>query len=129
MKRTDIKAALLLAAIIALFSCQNREIIPIEEYAFREIHEDMQFHFDTINDGKSQYLILEKDRNHPHEGFGFMALKGDKLYSQNDSILAHLKALLYSNALIMSKLNNTNPEHEIERLEGLVKANLPDSPE
>lgn len=123
--KTLMTFSVLISLVLAIsFSCKNREIIPNEEYAFREIHESMQFHFDTIKDGKSQYLILEKDRNHPHEGFGFMALKGDMLHAQNDSILAYLRALVYTNALIMSKLNNSNPEHEIERIEGLVKANL-----
>ena len=36
-----------------------------------------QLKFQTIVIDGCEYLILERDRNNPHEGFGFMAHKGN----------------------------------------------------
>jgi len=33
--------------------------------------------FDIIEIDGCEYLILERDRNNPHEGFGFMSHKGN----------------------------------------------------
>ena len=56
-------------------------ILPEEESASStttdvEINEE-DLNFTTITVDGCEYLILERDRNNPHEGFGFMAHKGN----------------------------------------------------
>ncbi len=85
------------------FSCQNREVNP-EDSMTREIHMNTPSHFDTIMVGGIKYLILERDRNNPHEGFGFMALSGDQLIARQDSIIAYQKTILENQARIISRL-------------------------
>jgi hypothetical protein len=79
--------------IIAFDGCKNRDINEGEQFKPREIHEDIMFSFDKITVDGIEYLILEKDNNNPHEGFGFMALRGNKLMEKTDTILAYLKTI------------------------------------
>lgn len=81
------------ACCLALVSCKNRDINEGEAFKPREIHEDIVFHFDKITVDGIEYLILEKDNNNPHEGFGFMALRGNKLMEKQDTILAYLRTI------------------------------------
>ncbi|PIB35458.1 hypothetical protein BFP72_08665 [Reichenbachiella sp. 5M10] len=75
-------------------SCENRDVNHGSGPNFSEIHEDIHYHFDeTVIDGV-KYHILERDRNNPHEGFGFMALNGVDIRKNQDSIKAYLKTIL-----------------------------------
>ena len=80
--------------LIASNACKNRDVNYGEGPNFSEIHEDIQYHFDQIAIEGSEYFILERDRNNPHEGFGFMALKGNDIKANQDSIKAFLKTIL-----------------------------------
>ena len=86
--------AALLVVLVALLSCKNREVSASEGPNFNEIHENIHYHFDTIRLAGSEYFILERDRNNPHEGFGFMALKGDKIHHNQDTLKAYLQTVL-----------------------------------
>lgn len=76
-----------------LLACENRDINEGEQFKPREIHEDITFHFDKIEVDGIEYLILEKDNNNPHEGFGFMAFRANKMMEKQDSMIAHLRTI------------------------------------
>lgn len=82
-----------LLLILSATTCKNRDINEGEAFKPREIHEDIVFHFDKIEVDGVEYLILEKDNNNPHEGFGFMALRGNRLIEKQDTVLAYLRTL------------------------------------
>jgi hypothetical protein len=96
--------------ITSFNACENREINQEEGPNFSEIHEDTQYNFDEVEINGLKYLILEKDRNNPHEGFGFMALKGEINRINQDSIKAYLKISIELQNMILSKLNNQSLE-------------------
>ncbi|REE02156.1 hypothetical protein [Marinoscillum furvescens] len=81
------------AALATMMGCENRDINEGEQFKPREIHEDIMVHFDKITVDGIEYLILEKDNNNPHEGFGFMAFRANKLMEKQDSLLAHMRTI------------------------------------
>jgi len=95
-----------------LYSCENTEVNQDEGPNFSEIHEEIQYNFDEVEINGIKYLILERDRNNPHEGFGFMALKGESNQRNQDTIKAYLKTMIDLQNQILSKINN-------EPIEGL----------
>ncbi|MEQ9307237.1 MAG: hypothetical protein RJQ14_25205 [Marinoscillum sp.] len=84
---------LLAIVVLTVIGCKNRDINEGEAFRPREIHEDMVFHFDKITVDGIEYLILEKDNKNPHEGFGFMAFRANKLMEKQDTLMAYVKAL------------------------------------
>ena len=94
--------------VMLLFGCENRALQDSEEFRPREIHTDRQFHFDRIEVDGVEYLILEKDNNNPHEGFGFMALRANKIVEKQDTILAYLNTIMAMQIDIYSKLYQTD---------------------
>lgn len=108
--KTPIKCLLAFFLLISIYSCENREINQEEGPNFSEIHEDIQYNFDEVEINGLKYLILERDRNNPHEGFGFMALKGEINRYNQDSIKAYLKISIELQNRILSKLNNQSLE-------------------
>ncbi|MCR9251602.1 MAG: hypothetical protein NXI20_14340 [bacterium] len=96
--------AVTLVAVFGIFTgCKNREVNP-ESSMTREIHINTPSHFQRIKVGGIEYLILERDRNNPHEGFGFMAISGEQLIAKQDSIIAYQKTILENQARIISRL-------------------------
>ena len=98
-----------LLVFIFLSGCENREVTP-EDLSIREIHTSLPDHFNTITVDGEDYLILERDRNNPHEGFGFMALRGNKIYGKLDSIAARQTVILKNQARILSLLEGRPQE-------------------
>lgn len=71
---------LILSAVCCLliaWGCENREANPETGVSIGEIHESGEYHFTVIEADGCEYLMLMLDRNHPHEGFGFLAHKGN----------------------------------------------------
>lgn len=93
MKSTKLFSSLVLAGVLVVSGCKNRDINAGEAFQPREIHENISFHFDKITVDGIEYLILEKDNNNPHEGFGFMAFRANKLVAKQDTLLAYIKTL------------------------------------
>ncbi|MEQ8241746.1 MAG: hypothetical protein RIA69_21205 [Cyclobacteriaceae bacterium] len=91
-------------AIFLLISCENRDLNEGEAFKPREIHENISFSFDKITVDGVEYLILEKDNNNPHEGFGFMAFRANKLIEKQDTVLAYLRSLTEMNIRMNSTL-------------------------
>ena len=90
--------------LLGITACENRDVNEGEQFKPREIHEDIVFHFDTITVDGIEYLILEKDNNNPHEGFGFMAFRANKLMEKQDTVLAYLRTLTDLQVEILSHL-------------------------
>ncbi|MEQ9297398.1 MAG: hypothetical protein RIF33_02495 [Cyclobacteriaceae bacterium] len=104
--------------VTATNACKNREVHAVdEEEGGTETFKDMpvvgiESHFNRIVVDGVEYLILERDRNNPHEGFGFMAFRANKLLAKQDSILAYLQVQLDNQAEILSLLNETSVNQE-----------------
>lgn len=58
-------------------ACKNREANPDSGPMVNELHEEGEYHFTVVKVDGCEYIMLMMDRNHPHEGFGFMAHKGN----------------------------------------------------
>ena len=97
--------SVILVVLIISFGCENQSLSEDEKFSTREIHENVQWHFDKIEVDGAEYLILEKDNNNPHEGFGFMSIRANTLLQKQDSILAYLKANQDMQAKIYATLN------------------------
>ena len=104
------RIAVFLVLIVLVLSCENRALHDSEEFKPREIHENIEFHFDRIEVDGVEYLILEKDNNNPHEGFGFMAFRANKLVEKQDTTLAYMKSILEMQQLIYSRVFNVSQE-------------------
>ncbi len=114
---------LLIIGILTLLmgSCENRDVNYGSGPNFSEIHEDIHYHFDKVAIDGSEYYILERDRNNPHEGFGFMALKGTDLKANQDSIKAYLKTILDMQIRLSAKVNNQSEESAAEFADDLFQ--------
>ena len=97
----------LLLVPLAIQSCKNRDVNPVD-LETREMHETiLPTDFDTITVHGVNYLLMERDRNNPHEGFGFMALDGKQIMRKQDSILAYQQLLLENQIRILQRLEGT----------------------
>lgn len=112
---TTKKFPILLAVIsIVVFSgCNNRDLNEGVAFRAREIHEKVDYHFDKIDVDGIEYLILEKDNNNPHEGFGFMAFRANLLMEKQDSIIAYLRTLTEVQNQILASVSR-KPLAEVE---------------
>tara|TARA_B110000046_G_scaffold179303_1_gene208335 strand:- start:337 stop:756 length:420 start_codon:yes stop_codon:yes gene_type:complete len=108
-----------LLVLIISFGCKNQSLSEDEKFATREIHENVQWHFDKIDVDGAEYLILEKDNNNPHEGFGFMSIRANILLQKQDSILAYLKANQQMQAKIYASLNGISEKKALALNENL----------
>jgi hypothetical protein len=121
-KKSSLKALTFL--IFLTFSCENRPLHDAEEFRPKEIHENIEFHFDRIEVDGVEYLILEKDNNNPHEGFGFMAFRANQLMEKQDTILAYLKASTDLQAMIYANLANISLQKSRAIKDTLVNRHL-----
>jgi len=81
-------------AILLLASCENRDLNEGEEFRPREVHDSFQdSHFAKVTIDGVEYLMMERDNNNPHEGFGFMAYRGNNMIEKQDTALAYLRAI------------------------------------
>lgn len=93
MKKRPVGLILAVLSMAFVDGCKNRDINEGEAFQPREIHENISFHFDKISVDGIEYLILEKDNNNPHEGFGFMAFRANKLMAKQDTMMAYVKTI------------------------------------
>lgn len=84
----------ILVVCMTLFSCKNRDLNEGEKFRPREVHDSFQdSHFAKVTIDGVEYLMMERDNNNPHEGFGFMAYRGNRMIEKQDTALAYLKAI------------------------------------
>lgn len=105
-------------------SCENREVNPETGPDFSEIHDNLEYHFDKVRIDGYEYLILERDRNNPHEGFGFMALNGTRIGGNQDTLKAYLKTVLEVQSEILGLLKEEPKEDAAFKIDELLKNNL-----
>ncbi len=88
------KNLLIAASILLLVSCKNRDLNEGEEFRPRVIEDNFKdSHFTRVKVDGVEYLMLERDNNNPHEGFGFMALRGNVMLEKQDTLLAYIKTV------------------------------------
>jgi hypothetical protein len=100
-----------ITCILLLVSCENKDINEGEEFRPRAVadsFEGSEF-IPVVVDGV-EYLMMERDNNNPHEGFGFMAFRGNKLMEKQDTVLAYLKTLQVFQNKIYAKVSNLSEE-------------------
>lgn len=114
----------ILTAVLIFFSCENRALHDGEEFKPRIIHEDTELSFDRIEIDGIEYLILEKDYNNPHEGFGFMAFRANVLMEKQDSVIAHLRTVSDMQTMIYARLFNVSEENARALRDSLYEQNL-----
>lgn len=119
------RSALFILIIAAILTgCENKALHDSEEFKPREIHERIEFHFDRIKVDGVEYLILEKDNNNPHEGFGFMAFRANKLIEKQDTLLAYLKTVTQMQELLYARTYGVPLEKAKEIKNELLEENL-----
>lgn len=88
------KFCLILSIGICLVSCKNRDLNEGEEFRPRVIEDNFKdSHFTRVRVDGVEYLMLERDNNNPHEGFGFMAFRANIMLEKQDTMLAYLRAV------------------------------------
>ncbi|MEM6642751.1 MAG: hypothetical protein AAF616_07205 [Bacteroidota bacterium] len=93
MKRAHL---LIFAVVFIISSCKNHDINEGEEFRLRSINDSFEnIEFDKVTVDGVDYLMMERDNNNPHEGFGFMAFRANTLLEKQDSIISFLKAMQY----------------------------------
>ncbi len=97
-----------ICALVLVTACENRSLHDADEYRPREIHDNIEMHFDRIEVDGIEYLILEKDYNNPHEGFGFMAFRANKLVEKQDTVIAYLKTISEMQVMNYQKLHGVS---------------------
>ena len=100
--------------LIIIIGCKNQSLSEDEKFATREIHENVQWHFDKIDVDGVEYLILEKDNNNPHEGFGFMSIRANNILQKQDSILAYLKSNQQMQAKLYASLYDVSEKKALD---------------
>ena len=116
---------LVILFLSVLASCgPNREVSIDQGPGVREIHDDIELHFDEVTVNGVEYLILEKDRNNPDEGFGFMALKGNLIVNHTDSAIAYLRTVIEVQAKIIARLDTISERQAMQQINGILEQNL-----
>lgn len=101
----------ILALCSVLYSCRNHDLNEGEQFRPRELHDNFKdSHFTLVTVDGVEYLMMERDNNNPHEGFGFMALRGNKIISKQDTSLALMRTIAEYQILIMSQMTKETPE-------------------
>lgn len=110
--------------IVLISGCQNRVLNEGEEFKPKEIHENIKFHFDKIEVDGIEYLILERDNNNPHEGFGFMAFRANLLMEKQDSILAYLRTIMEMQTMIYARTHSVSMQTATQLTEETFQKHL-----
>lgn len=118
-----------LCALALLISCQNRDINEGEEFRPRAVKDNFDdTHFTKITVDGVEYIMTERDNNNPHEGFGFMAFRANKLMEKQDTIISYLRAMQYFQSKIYSRMyriseDSAQNEFEAKFIEYLLREN------
>lgn len=105
------KLITILSFSLLLLGCQNHDINEGEEFRLRAVKDS----FDNVEFAKVtvdgvEYLMMERDNNNPHEGFGFMAFRANKVIEKQDSIISFLKAMQFYQNKMYARMFNLSEE-------------------
>jgi len=96
---------------LVAYACANRDINEGEEFRPRAVPDNFNnTHFSLVEVDGVEYLMTERDNNNPHEGFGFMAFRANKLLEKQDSIISFLKAMQFYQNKIYARMYNVSEE-------------------
>ncbi|MEM9327230.1 MAG: hypothetical protein AAGA85_16295 [Bacteroidota bacterium] len=119
---------LVIVGCATLLGCENTPINEGEEFRPKEIHENIDYHFDKIRVDGVEYLILSRDNNNPHEGFGFMAFRANQLVQKQDSTMAYLRMMAQLQKEMYAQQFNV-PQAEVDQYaESLFERYLSNAP-
>lgn len=117
----------ILLALTCLFSCENRDINEGEEFRPRAVKDSFEdTHFTKITVDGVEYIMTERDNNNPHEGFGFMAFRANKLLEKQDTIISYLRTMQYFQNKVYARMygiseDSGRAEFETKFLEFLLQ--------
>ena len=101
--------------ILLLAACRNHDINEGEQFRPRQVDDSYDnSHFTLVTIDGVEYLMTERDNNNPHEGFGFMAFRANKLIEKADTTLAYLRTVNEFQIRIYAKLYNISMEEARE---------------
>lgn len=100
------KKLTLIGLVLALLvSCENKDINEGEEFRPRAVKDSFEdTHFTMIEVDGIQYILTERDNNNPHEGFGFMAFRANKLMEKQDTVISYLRAMQHFQNKMYTKM-------------------------
>ncbi len=91
--------------LILLMGCENKDINEGEEFRPRAVKDSFEdTHFTKVVVDGVEYILTERDNNNPHEGFGFMAFRANKLMEKQDTIISYLKTMSYFQSKMYARL-------------------------
>ncbi len=98
--------------LIGLSACKNRDVNEGEEFRPRPIKDNFDDSFFTkLTVDGVEYIMMERDNNNPHEGFGFMAFRANKMLEKQDTLFAYLQAIqLFQNRIYARMFNLSDEE-------------------
>jgi hypothetical protein len=109
-----------ITCILLLVSCENKDINEGEEFRPRAVSDSFEdSHFQRVRVDGVEYLMMERDNNNPHEGFGFMAFRANALMEKQDTVLAYLKTIQeFQNKIYarVSKISEIQAQTEFEKI-------------
>ncbi|WP_424961144.1 hypothetical protein [Ekhidna sp.] len=95
----------ILMALACVSSCENRDINEGEEFRPRAVKDSFEdTHFTKITVDGVEYIMTERDNNNPHEGFGFMAFRANKLLEKQDTIISYLRTMQHFQNKMYSRM-------------------------
>lgn len=101
----------LVVVLLVIHGCKNKDINEGEEFRPRPVQDNFDdSHFTKVTVDGVEYIMMERDNNNPHEGFGFMAFRANNLLEKQDSIFAYLKAMQSFQNKIYSRMYNISEE-------------------
>ena len=134
------KIILVFLGSVFFLQCGNHDINEGEEFRPRAVPDDFNnTHFTLVEIDGVEYLMTERDNNNPHEGFGFMAFRANKMMERQDSIISYLRSMQYYQNKMYARMFNISEEEaqlqfnqtydwflslESEELEDLIKEEL-----
>ena len=111
---------IIILLVLSIIGCKNRDLNEGEEFRPRVLQDSFDdSHFAKVTVDGVEYLMLERDNNNPHEGFGFMAFRGNVLLEKEDTIIAYLKAmsdLQIKYFAILSRQDESTVQEDFDRL-------------
>lgn len=105
------RKVLLFGCLVVLLGCENKDINEGEEFRPRAVKDSFEdTHFTMIEVDGVQYILTERDNNNPHEGFGFMAFRANKLMEKQDTIISYIKTMQHFQNKLYSRMYNISED-------------------
>jgi hypothetical protein len=100
------KPVYFLCGLLLIVGCQNRDLNEDEVFKPRELNPEnfREHHFTRITVDGVEYIMLAFDNNNPHEGFGFMAFRANRLLEKTDTLIAYAKTNHYIQTRIYAQV-------------------------